>query len=618
MKMNNHYNENINILKSRGFNPPETANVNKSSVEVVESKSGHPVPSVFTGEGKKLFVHSRIDPYREAERMAGESDFRNKDLIVVFGFGFAYHCEAILEKCGKDTFVLAVEKDIALFIKALESRDLRELLQDMRFNIALEPDDDSLTDMLKGKSSRRAAFFTHRGSFQIHPEYYSSISSAVKSFVSTKDVNIATLSKFEKTWVSNIARNIKKIFESPGADIFFNRFKGIPAIVAGAGPSLTESLDFIRDNRHRALIVAVDTSYKILVDNGIVPHFCIAVDPQIINARYLEGAEETSTVLVADPTVHPSLLRFFQGPVVMTGVAFDMMKWVESYLPSRGQLAHGGSVSTNAYDFAKRTGASPVILTGQDLSFTSGLAHARGSYLDEQIFNRGNRLSNPLMVNRKQLTFLPRVMLPGKRGNPVHSNSKMMIFINWFEGRKDPDLINASADGVAFKGIKNADSSNFSFNQISLDIEDTIEKIISSEKGKLYEKNCFGVLKRVEEMLAEIEELIPVLERGVKFAEDLKDMINKGEDRSNPGKTGYIIKKLGEIDLFIESRKKAGPMISVSIQRVIHTITEGYDTGEGNDNAGAKSEFLYRGLLEGAVFNRKILGKMKILLKNQG
>ena len=476
----NYYKENINILKSRGFNFPDPVKIDADYIDVVESRSGHPVPSILTGEGKKLFVHSRIDPFREAERMAGEIDFRSRDLIVIFGFGFAYHCEAILDKCGKDIFVLVVEKDAALFCKALESRDLRELLQDSRFNIALDPDEDSLPVFLKGKSSRRAAFFTHRGSFQVNPDYYSSISSAVKSFVSTKDVNIATLSKFEKTWVSNIARNIKNISGSPGADIFFNMFKGIPAIVAGAGPSLTESLDFIRENRHRALIVAVDTSYKILVDNGIIPHFCLAVDPQIINARYMEGAEETGTVLVADPTVHPSLLRFFKGPMVMTGVAFDMMKWVESYLPSRGQLAHGGSVSTNAYDFAKRTGASPVILTGQDLSFTSGLAHARGSYLDEQIFNRGNRLANPLMFNRRQLTFLPKVMLPGKRGYPVQSNSKMMIFINWFEGRKDPDLINASADGVAFKGIKNAESSDIFFNQVSVDIEGTIESIISS------------------------------------------------------------------------------------------------------------------------------------------
>lgn len=616
--MKNYYNENKAILNSRNFIFPDEI-AQESSVEVVESKSGHKVPSVLTRDGKRLFIHSRIDPVREAERVAGEIDFKDKDLIVVLGFGFAYLCEAILDKCGEDIFVLVIEKDSNIFKKALESRDLKTLLNDSRLSIIIEPSDDMLAKALKGKSSRRSVFVTHRGSFQVYPDYYSAMSISVKSFVSTKDVNIATLSKFEKTWVSNISRNIREITGSPGAHIFFEKFKDIPAIVAGAGPSLINSLDFIRENMHRALIVAVDTSYKILIDNGIVPHFCIAVDPQLINARYLEGTGETSTVLVADPTVHPSMLRFFKGPMVMTGVAFDMMKWIESALPPRGELAHGGSVSTNAYDFARQTGASPVILVGQDLSFTSGLAHARGSYLDEQLYKRVNRLNTTQMFNRKQLSFMPKVMLPGKNNYPVHSNSKMMIFINWFENRKDPYLINASADGVMIKGVKNISSSEVSFNSSNVPIQNIIDDLICSSANSPGGQNYSGVLKRAGEMLFEIEELIPVLEKGVRFGIDLKEMIQSGRDRSDPGRMSYIIKKLSETDVFIESRKKAGPMISFSIQRVIHSITEGYGTGDAdNDNAGARSEFLYKGMLEGALFNKKVLGKMKILLENQG
>ncbi|MFA5519471.1 MAG: 6-hydroxymethylpterin diphosphokinase MptE-like protein, partial [Spirochaetota bacterium] len=393
-------------------------------------------------------------------------------------------------------------------------------------------------------------------------------------------------------------------------------FKGIPAIVVGAGPSLIKSLDFIRENMHRALIVAVDTSYKILLDNGIVPHFCIAVDPQIINARYLEGTGETTTVLVADPTVHPSIPRFFKGPMVMTGVAFDMMKWIESALLLRGELAHGGSVSTNAYDFARQTGASPVILVGQDLSFTSGLAHARGAYLDEQMYKRINRFNTPQMFNRKQLSFMPKIMVPGKNNYPVHSNSKMMIFINWFENRKDPSLINASADGVFIKGIKNIGSNEIFFNKSTVSIQDIIDNLIHAAAKSRRDENSFAVLKKADEMLAEIEELIPVLEKGIRFGADLKEMLKSGKDKSDPGKMGYIIKKLSETDAFIESRTKAGPMISFSIQRIIHSITEGYGTGDV-DNAGARSEFLYKGMLEGALFSKKVLGKMKVLLVNQ-
>ncbi len=613
--MKNYYNENKAVLDSRNFLLPDFSN-STSSIEVIDSKSGHRVPSALTKDGKRLFIHSRIDPVREAERVAAETDFKNRDLVVVLGFGFGYLCEAILDKCDDDTFVLVIEKDKDIFRRALENRDLKMLLEDSRLGIIIDPAEEMVAQALKGRSSRRSVFVTHRGSFQIYPDYYSEMSISVKSFVSTKDVNIATLSKFEKTWVSNISRNIRTISNSPGASIFFEKFKGIPAIVAGAGPSLIKSLDFIRENMHRSLIVAVDTSYKILLDNGIVPHFCIAVDPQIINARYLEGTGETSTVLVADPTVHPSIPRFFKGPMVMTGVAFEMMKWIESALPPRGELAHGGSVSTNAYDFARQTGASPVILVGQDLSFTSGLAHARGSYLDEQMYKRINRFNTPQMFNRKQLSFMPKIMVPGKNNYPVHSNSKMMIFINWFENRKDPSLINASADGVFIKGIKNIKSNEISFNESNVHIQDLIDDLIYSAAKSRRDENHSAVLKKAAEMLAEIEELIPVLEKGIRFGADLKEMLKSGKDKSDPGKMGYIIKKLSETDAFIESRTKAGPMISFSIQRIIHSITEGYGTGDG-DNAGTRSEFLYKGMLEGALFSKKVLGKMKVLLVNQ-
>ena len=55
-------------------------------------------------------------------------------------------------------------------------------------------------------------------------------------------------------------------------------------------------------------------------------------------------------------------------------------------------------------------------------------------------------------------------------------------------------------------------------------------------------------------------------------------------------------------------------MLSFAMQRVIHTITEGYDTGGDSDNAGARSEFLYSGMLDAAMFIQKLLGKMKVLL----
>ncbi|HPD79235.1 MAG TPA: hypothetical protein PLH88_12540, partial [Spirochaetota bacterium] len=123
-------------------------------------------------------------------------------------------------------------------------------------------------------------------------------------------------------------------------------------------------------------------------------------------------------------------------------------------------------------------------------------------------------------------------------------------------------------------------------------------------------------MQKISTMLFEVEELIPSLKRAINLSMELSQMIEKGTDKQDPGKVKYIIKRLDEIDRFIESKKDSKDMISFSIQRVIHTITEGYHIDGEEANSAKKSEFLYRGLLEGALFNKKILLKMQKALKS--
>ena len=228
----------INILMIREKFPSFASRldvIDDGSIESVESKSGGPVPCFVQGEGRKLFIHSRIDPQREAERFIQEIDISGRDLVVMLGFGFGYHVEELLKKAGKEINVLAVEKNPLILRKAMESRNFSGLLSRENFLLAVDPDEDELTALMRGKSSRNVLFITHRGSHQVYPDYYSNMLAIMKSYISTKDVNIATLAKFEKTWTSNIARNISVIADSCGANVFYNAFKGIPAIVVAAG-----------------------------------------------------------------------------------------------------------------------------------------------------------------------------------------------------------------------------------------------------------------------------------------------------------------------------------------------------------------------------------------------
>ena len=622
-----HFEQNMAVLKLRfpELHDRVAGAADDGSIEAVETKLGGHVPAIVR-EGKRLFIHSKFDPVTEAERFVSEIDRSSFDLFIVFGFGFGYHVEELLKGFAEDSSVLVVEKSPLMVRKALEQRDCAALLRDGRFLLLLDPSEDVIAGTLKGKSSRRTGFILHRGSFQADPDYYGNMQNIARSYLSTKEVNIATLAKFEKVWASNIARNIGAFISAPGANIFYDKFRDVPAIVVAAGPSLRHSLDFIRRNRDRAVIVAVDTSYRILMQQGIVPHFCIVVDPQVINARYFEGSALSDTILVADPTVHPSVFRLFRGRVAVTGVAFELMKWIERLGGDKGEITHGGSVSTNAYDFARRLGASPVYLTGQDLAFTGGYAHVRGSYLDEQVHLRTGRLYTPEMFNRFQLTALPKIFVKGIRCGTVHTNQKMMIFLSWFQKREDPSLINATHDGSLIPGVKHVPADEIDLPALSAAIEGRVnalyEASCSADAGRAARERLGARIGLIQD---EIGSLLPALERAVGFSENLMALMKeKSAGRGAAGdqsKVDYLLKKLAETDRTVESKKGAKDMISFTIQRVVHTITEGYEIDEedralSEDELVAKrSLYLYRGLLDGARFNARILKKMAAILE---
>jgi hypothetical protein len=614
-------NKNISILEKNHPHLPSLPGEGETGdeIEVIDSKQGGPVPVLHIGE-RKISIHSKFDPVKEAERFMGEINTGKHNLFLVFGFGFGFHLEALLERIDLDSRVMVIEKNVSLFSKAVSRRDLTRLFGDTRLMLLLDPGEDDISGILKGKSSRSVSFITHRGSHQAYPEYYANMLEISRSYLSTKEVNIATLAKFEKIWCSNIARNINSFCLSPGVNQFYEKFSGIPAVVVGAGPSLPESYSFLRENRERMIIVAVDTSYRMLMKNGIEPHFCLSVDPQVINARYFEGCGESSTILVYEPSVHPSVLRFFQGRTISAGIPFDIMKWIEKSTGSKGEITHGGSVSTNACDFAGRLGASPVYLVGQDLGFTGGLAHARGSYMEEQVHLKTTRINNPEMHNRSQLYALPRINVKGIRSKSVHTNQKMMIFLSWFEKRSRRELVNLTGDGAFINGVRHMELGDVVCRDHEVPLSVLIDEIYSGALKDVPDAAGSGeeLCGRVENMIRGIEELLPHLEKGINFSENLVEIMN-GKKRDG-NKINYILKKLADVDAAVESGKNVKDMISLTIQRVIHTINEGYEleAGEGNvpedEQVARRSHYLYRGLMEGALFNKKILGKLKTKL----
>ncbi len=87
-------------------------------LKIEESRTGVP-----TAQTDGRYLHSRMDPVREAERMVAREAESEPGCAVFLGFGLGYQIEAFRRRYPQ-TAVIIIEADPALFKAALAARDM--------------------------------------------------------------------------------------------------------------------------------------------------------------------------------------------------------------------------------------------------------------------------------------------------------------------------------------------------------------------------------------------------------------------------------------------------------------------------------------------------------------
>lgn len=119
----------------------------------------------------------------------------------------------------------------------------------------------------------------------------------------------------------------------------YARFKG-SINVCGSGPSLREQ--FPTDGP----IAALNGSWKVLVDNGVMPDFIIAFDPSPENVKLFEDAPDEPAYLLAS-CMHPSVFEKLKGKEVYQWHAYDNHAKEAGLGPLTGGGFSVGCVSLN-------------------------------------------------------------------------------------------------------------------------------------------------------------------------------------------------------------------------------------------------------------------------------
>nr|HPK62849.1 DUF115 domain-containing protein [Spirochaetota bacterium] len=386
------------------------------------------------------YMHSKYDVEKETERIVNMlmEDKNSIDVLILYGSGLGYvlrSCYNILIKSSPlkiKPYIILIENDIKMFLTGLKYFDYSEILRCENVKIFLEAEKELIGSFLQTIPTKYIRYHHHRPSYYLNSEYYKSIQNYITFVLDRKDMNSATFKRFQILWTRNSIRNSPYFVKSSKLKDLSNVASGLTSAIVAGGPNLARFIDFLFNNQNSMVIIAVDTSYKYLIKNGISVDIIVTVDPQYWNYKYLEGINITNEIIVTDSSIYYKIFniaetnRFFVGNSI-----FPLNRYFDDG-DDRGTLAAGGSVATAAFDVARIIGSKEIVLIGLDLSYPNRETHFKGALFEQSFLSNSDFFNTAEKMVYKYLTHVPLIEISSTNGK-VYSDQKMALFKKWFD-----------------------------------------------------------------------------------------------------------------------------------------------------------------------------------------
>lgn len=384
------------------------------------------------------------------KRWVESLDLKSGTAIAVSGFGDGSHIKALLRALPKGSYVFCGEAKTERLLAACSREEALSLLEDERLFVGCGDLDqdffESLTRFpLLEVQSASAVIFAPL--FNEAPDYYGTFftefARAFEYWRKLYGTNVTASGK----WQSNTLQNLPLLAEAPDLSLFDGYFGGKTMILVSAGPSLDESLEFVRRHSDRCVVVAVNSSYRAVRNAGVTPQFVLAADPYRYTDKGFAGVRCEGTVLLCPYIVYPDVAQRFKGRVATWSGGNLLASYARSKMGrSQGtSIAEMGTVSACAFDLAERFGCERLIFVGQDLAAKEdGQSHASDTFYEDMSMNTVDTGS----CRR----------LPGNTIATVPVDENLHVYLKVFESLAREragvvELVNTSRLGARIEGI---------------------------------------------------------------------------------------------------------------------------------------------------------------------
>jgi hypothetical protein len=244
----------------------------------------------------------------------------------------------------------------------------------------------------------------------------------------------ATIKKKLKAYLRNATLNTPLIY----AGIDFIDLRNSNVFIVGAGESLNNNIDFLKANKDKIFIIAVDMALRPLMDNGIRPDITFIVETH--PTSFFDGLDTRGMMLYAYSISNNCNIRKWRGNVKYFNVVDDSY-WLQKIykrtifnrIPG---LISGGNVLSVAFGYAAFCKAARIVLVGNDLGYQHSL-YARGTVRGQ--YQRTNDRFNTLETQDRRIYHKAKSYPSAIRcRNPVtdieyFTNESFMTSKRWME-----------------------------------------------------------------------------------------------------------------------------------------------------------------------------------------
>lgn len=345
----------------------------------------------ISAAGGTFYYHEQTGAVDEARRWLQRAVPSSAQVICFYGIGLGYHYDVLIEWLRADSsrFLVFIEADLAVLRRFLETERASKILEDTQVVVQYSPAPnesgwrrfrDEFAWFYYGFCLRAIEYYTLNIYVQLHETNFRLIVRQLQMNIQEFRVFVQEALHCQNLVSRNLYANLWLLDQCGSAVSFFDKFRNIPVIICGAGPSLARHFKVFPSLQNRAVIFGAGSAVNILTRHGIMPHLGICLDPY-------DTQESRCMTHFAYESAFFFFTRFYfraskliHGTLLHMPVNGGVHRWFQKTLgiPAIQERWIGSSSSNVSSEIAVMMGCNPIILTGLDLAYTDDCRYAPG------------------------------------------------------------------------------------------------------------------------------------------------------------------------------------------------------------------------------------------------